>query len=181
MKVLVLYYSAFGYVTIMANAVAEGARGAGATVDIKRIGQTLVSSTDAEAHFTPDQSVPLAMVEDLVNYDAIVIGSPTRFGRLASQVAGFLDQAGDVARQDALKGKVGGAFTSPSSQHGGQEAAAMSILVNLLHYGMVIVGPPYSAATLADDAGQRHPSPTDLEGARQLGRTIALTAQYLFG
>jgi len=181
MKVLVLYYSAFGYVTVMANAVAEGARSAGAKVDIKRIGLTLQGSSEPESHFHADQGVPVATVDELVHYDAIVVGSPTRFGRLASQVAGFLDTAGDLGRKGALSGKVGGAFTSPSSQHGGQETAAMSILLNLLHFGMIIVGPPCSAATMADAAGQRHPSALDLDGARQHGKTIALTAKKLAG
>jgi NAD(P)H dehydrogenase (quinone) len=179
MKILVIYYSAFGYVTIMANEVAEGARSAGAVVDIKRVPETLPAAAAHGAHFQPDQSPSVATVDDLANYDAIIVGSPTRYGRPASQMAAFLDQAGDLARQGALSGKVGGAFTSPSSQYGGQETASMSLLTNLLHFGMIVVGPPFSAATMADSAGQRHPSPQDLEGARQYGRTISLTAQRL--
>jgi NAD(P)H dehydrogenase (quinone) len=182
MKILVLYYSAFGYVTIMANEVAEGARSAGASVDIKRVPETLAAASAQGDHlFQPDQSASMATVDDLANYDAIIVGSPTRFGRPASQMAAFLDQAGDLARQGALSGKVGGAFTSPSSQYGGQETASMSLLTNLLHFGMIVVGPPFSAATMADTEGQRHPSPQDLEGARRYGRSISLTAQRRSG
>ena len=163
----------------MANEVAEGARSAGALVDIKRVPETVPTTSAHGAHFQPDQSASVAAVEDLLNYDAIIVGSPTRYGRAASQMAAFLDQAGDLVRQGALGGKVGGAFTSPSSQYGGQETASMSLLANLLHFGMIVVGPPFSAATMADSAGQRHPSPQDLEGARQYGRSIAATAQRL--
>ncbi len=179
MKLLVIYYSAFGYVTIMAKEVAEGARSAGALVDIKRVPETPPTASAHGAYFRPEQSASVAAVGDLLNYDAIIVGSPTRYGRPASQMAAFLDQAGDLVRQGALSGKVGGAFTSPSSQYGGQETASMSLLANLLHFGMIVVGAPFSAATMADSAGQRHPSPQDLEGARQYGRSIALTAQRL--
>ena len=181
MKLLVLYYSAFGYVGIMAEAVAEGARSVGAAVDIKRVPETVPGATPHGAHFKVDQDIPTAVIDDLAKYDAIIVGSPTRFGRLSSQMARFLDQAGDLSRRGALNGKVGGAFTSPASQHGGQESAALSILINLLHFGMVIVGPPFSASTMVDEAGQRHPSELDLEGARQQGILIAQTAQKLFG
>jgi len=180
-KVLVLYYSAFGYVAIVANAIAEGAREAGALADIKRVPESAPDATAKGAHFSSVQDVPLAAIEDLANYDAIIVGSPTRFGRLASPVAGFLERAGELASRGMLKGKVGGAFASPTSQNGGQEAASMSIIINLLHFGMIVVGPPYCATTMADATGQRHPSALDLEGARQQGRLIAQTAEKLSG
>jgi len=178
MKILVLYYSAFGYVTVVANAVAEGARSVGATVDVKRVPD--IARPTEGANFKREQSVPVATVDELADYDAIIVGCPTRFGRLASQMAAFLDQAGALSKRGVLAGKVGGAFTSPSSSHGGTESATLSILVNLLHFGMIIIGPPYSATTMADDSGQRHPSEHDLEGARQQGIVIAQTAERLF-
>jgi NAD(P)H dehydrogenase (quinone) len=179
MKILVLYYSAFGYVTVLANAVAEGARSAGASVDIKRVPEYNPGVGTQGAHFVREQTVPIVAVADLVNYDAIIVGSPTRYGRLASQMAGFLEQADDLCKRGLLNGKVGAAFTSPSSRHGGQESAAASILINLLHFGMIVVGPPCSAATMTDDAGQRYPSAPDLEDARQLGILTAKTTRRL--
>ncbi len=180
-KVLVLYYSAFGYVAIVARAIADGAHSAGAVVDIKRVPETAPTATPQGTHFNPVQDVPVAAIEDLADYDAIIVGSPTRFGRLSSPVAGFLEQASGLASRGSLNGKVGGAFASPTSRNGGQEAASMSIITNLLHFGMIVVGPPYSATTIADAAGQRHPSALDLEGAQQLGRLVAQTAEKLSG
>jgi NAD(P)H dehydrogenase (quinone) len=180
-KVLVLYYSAFGYVAIVANAIAEGARSAGAVVDIKRVPDTAPAATAEGAYFNSVQDVPVAVIEDLANYDAIIVGSPTRFGRLSAPVAGFLEQASGLVSQGILNGKVGGAFASPTSRNGGHEAASMSIITNLLHFGMIVVGPPYSATTIADATGQRHPSALDLEGARRQGRLIAQTADKLSG
>jgi NAD(P)H dehydrogenase (quinone) len=176
-KVLVLYYSAFGYVAIVANAIADGARAAGAVVDIKRVPGSEPAGFVQGAYFNPVHDVPVAVIGDLANYDAIIVGSPTRFGRLSSPVAGFLERAGELASRGILIGKVGGAFASPTSSNGGQEGASMSIIANLLHFGMIVVGPPYSATTIADATGQRHPSAFDLEGARQLGRLIAYTAE----
>jgi NAD(P)H dehydrogenase (quinone) len=179
-KVLVLYYSAFGYVAVVARSIADGARSAGASVDIKRVADKAArTATDRGTLFNAGKDVPVAVVEDLANYDAIIVGSPTRFGRLSSPIAAFLEQAGELANRGVLHGKVGGAFASPTSQNGGQEAASLSIITNLLYFGMVVVGPPYSATTVADSTGQRHPSPLDLEGARRLGRQIALTADKL--
>ena len=196
-KVLVLYYSSYGHMETMANAVAEGARSAGAKVDIKRVPETTPLEAAKAAHFKLDQSAPIATIEELANYDAIVVGSPTRFGRLASQMASFLDQAGGLWMRGALHGKVGGAFTSTATQHGGQEVTLFSIITNLLHFGMVIVGLPYShqgqmtldeivggspygATTVAGGAGQRQPSALDLAGAQHQGKLIAETAQKLF-
>lgn len=195
-KVLVLYYSSYGHMETMANAIAAGARSAGATVDIKRVPETMPLEAAKAAHYKLDQSAPIAAIEDLANYDAVVVGSPTRFGRLASQMASFLDQAGGLWMRGALHGKVGGAFTSTATQHGGQEVTLFSIITNLLHFGMVIVGLPYShqgqmtldeivggspygATTVAGSAGQRQPSALDLAGAQHQGKLIAETAKKL--
>jgi NAD(P)H dehydrogenase (quinone) len=197
-KVLVLYYSSYGHIEAMAAAVAEGARSAGASVDLKRVPETAPEAVAKAAHFKLDQAASVASVDELADYDAIVIGAPTRFGRMPSQMAAFLDQAGGLWAKGALNGKVGGAFTSTATQHGGQEMTLFSIITNLLHFGMVIVGLPYShqgqmtldeivggspygATTIAGGQGQRQPSAIDLEGARHQGRLIAETAGKLFG
>jgi len=197
-KVLVLYYSSYGHIETMAEAVASGARGAGATVDVKRVPETVPEDIAKGAHFKLQQSAPVATVDDLANYDAIIIGAPTRFGRMPSQMAAFLDQAGGLWARGALNGKVGGAFTSTATQHGGQEATLFSIITNLLHFGMTVVGLPYSyqaqmtldevaggspygATTIAGGQGQRQPSEIDLGGARHQGELIAKTANKLFG
>ncbi|ODS67835.1 MAG: NAD(P)H:quinone oxidoreductase, type IV [Acidovorax sp. SCN 68-22] len=197
-KVLVLYYSTYGHLETMASAVAEGARAAGATVDIKRVPETVPEEIAKTAYFKLDQSAPVASIADLEQYDAIVIGAPTRFGRMPAQMASFLDQAGGLWARGALNGKVGGAFTSTATQHGGQEMTLFSIITNLLHFGMVIVGLPYShqgqmtldevvggspygASTIAGGQGQRQPSAIELEGARHQGRLVAETANKLFG
>ena len=196
-KVLVLYYSSYGHLETMANAVAEGARATGAQVDVKRVPETVPAEVAKNAHFKLDQAAPVATVEDLVNYDAIVIGAPTRFGRMPSQMAAFLDQAGGLWARGALNGKVGGAFTSTATQHGGQEVTLFSIITNLMHFGMVVVGLPYShagqmtideivggspygATTIAGGQGQRQPSAIELEGARHQGKLVAETANKLF-
>ena len=196
-KVLVLYYSSYGHVETMANAVAEGARSAGAQVDIKRVPETVPAETAKAAHFKLDQKAPVASIEELANYDAIVVGTPTRFGRIASQMASFLDQAGGLWMRGALHGKVGGAFASTATQHGGQEVTLFSVITNLLHFGMTVVGLPYShqgqmtldeivggspygATTVAGSAGQRQPSALDLAGAHHQGKLIAETAKKLF-
>jgi NAD(P)H dehydrogenase (quinone) len=196
-KVLVLYYSSYGHVETMANAVAEGARSAGAHVDIKRVPETVPAEAAKAAHFKLDQKAPVASIEELANYDAIVVGTPTRFGRIASQMASFLDQAGGLWMRGALHGKVGGAFASTATQHGGQEVTLFSVITNLLHFGMTIVGLPYShqgqmtldeivggspygATTVAGSAGQRQPSALDLAGAHHQGKLIAETAKKLF-
>jgi NAD(P)H dehydrogenase (quinone) len=197
-KVLVLYYSAYGHIEKMAEAVAEGAREAGATVDIKRVPELVPAEIADKAHFKLDQKAPVAKIEDLANYDAIVVGTGTRFGRMSSQMANFLDQAGGLWAKGALNGKVGGAFTSSATQHGGQETTLFSIITNLLHFGMVIVGldyghagqmghtevtggAPYGATTIAGGDGSRQPSASELAGARYQGRKIAETANKLVG
>jgi NAD(P)H dehydrogenase (quinone) len=197
-KVLVLYYSAYGHIEAMANAVAEGAREAGATVDIKRVPELVPAEIAKASHYKLDQAAPVAKVEDLANYDAIVVGTGTRFGRIASQMANFLDQAGGLWAKGALNGKVGGAFTSTATQHGGQETTLFSIITNLLHFGMVVVGlnygyagqmrldevtggSPYGATTISGGDGSRQPTQNELDGARYQGRAIAETAKKLHG
>ena len=197
-KVLVLYYSSYGHVEALADAVAKGARSTGATVDVKRVPETAPEEVAKAAYFKLDQQAPVATVAELANYDAIVVGTPTRFGRISSQMATFLDQAGGLWMSGALNGKVGGAFTSSASQHGGQETTLFSIITNLLHFGMTIVGLPYShqgqmtldeivggapygATTIAGGQGQRQPSAIELAGARHQGELIARTANKLFG
>jgi len=197
-RVLVLYYSAYGHIEAMAQAVAEGARSGGATVDIKRVPETVPESVAKASHFKLDQPAPIASIEDLGNYDAIIIGVGTRFGRVASQMGSFLDQAGGLWISGVLNGKVGGAFTSTATQHGGQETTLFSIIANLMHFGMIVVGLPYSfqgqmtlkeitggspygASTIAGGDGSRQPSENELAGARFQGERIAATAQKLFG
>jgi NAD(P)H dehydrogenase (quinone) len=197
-KVLVLYYSAYGHIEAMANAVAEGARQAGAQVDIKRVPELAREEIAARAHYKLDQAAPTAKVEELAVYDAIVIGAGARFGRLSSQMANFLDQAGGLWARGALHGKIGGAFTSTGTQHGGQETTLFSIITNLLHFGMVIVGldygyagqmtleeitggSPCGATTIAGGDGARRPTARELEGARYQGRKIAQIANTLHG
>jgi NAD(P)H dehydrogenase (quinone) len=195
-KVLVLYYSSYGHIETMAEAVAAGAREAGAQVDIKRVPETVPEAVAKASHFKLDQKAPIARVEDLAEYDAVIVGTGTRFGRMSSQMASFLDQAGGLWAKGALNGKVGGAFTSTATQHGGQETTLFSIITNLLHFGMVIVGldyghagqmtideitggSPYGATTIAGGTGQRQPSENELVGARYQGRKIAETAKKL--
>jgi len=197
-KVLVLYYSAYGHIEAMANAVAEGAREAGATADIKRVPELVPPEVAKAAHYKLDQAAPIARVEELADYDAIIVGTGTRFGRMASQMANFLDQAGGLWAKGALNGKVGGAFTSTATQHGGQEVTLFSILTNLMHFGLITVGLPYSfqdqmrldqvlggspygATTIAGGDGSRQPSEIELAGARYQGKHIAEVANKLFG
>ena len=196
-KVLVLYYSSYGHIEKMAEAVAEGAREAGAQVDIKRVPETVPEEIARSSHFKLDQSAPIAVIGDLANYDAIIIGTGTRFGRITSQMAAFLDQAGGLWQSGVLNGKVGAAFSSTATQHGGQEMTLFSIITNLLHFGMIIVGlpythqgqstldeivggAPYGATTISGGQGQRQPSAIELAGAHHQGKLIAATAKKLF-
>lgn len=197
-KLLVLYYSAYGHIETMAQAVAEGARAAGAQVDIKRVPETVPTEIARQAHFKLEQAAPVAQISDLADYDAIILGTGTRFGRISSQMAAFLDQAGGLWARGALNGKVGAAFVSSGTQHGGQETTLFSLITNLLHFGMVIVGldygfsaqqsdkeivggAPYGATTIAGGDGSRQPSVIDLDGARYLGNRVAGVATKLFG
>ena len=197
-KVLVLYYSSYGHIETMAKAVAEGARETGATVDIKRVPELVPAEVAKASHFKLDQDAPVARVEELADYDAIIVGTGTRFGRMSSQMANFLEQAGGLWARGALNGKVGGAFTSSATQHGGQEVTLFSILTNLMHFGLITVGLPYSfqgqmtldeivggspygATTIAGSDGSRAPSKIELDGARFQGRHIAEISNKLFG
>jgi NAD(P)H dehydrogenase (quinone) len=197
-KVLVLYYSAYGHIEKMAEAVAEGAKLAGAHVDIKRVPELVPDDVAKASYYKMDQKAPVAKIEDLANYDAIIVGTGTRFGRMSSQMANFLDQAGGLWAKGALHGKVGGAFTSTATQHGGQETTLFTIITNLLHFGMVVVGldyghagqmtldeitggSPYGATTITGGTGARQPTENELQGARYQGRKIAETAAKLHG
>jgi NAD(P)H dehydrogenase (quinone) len=194
-KILVLYYSSYGHLETMAEAVAEGARSAGADAVVKRVPELVSDAVAAASHYKP-QALPVATVEELADYDAIIVGSPTRYGRVASQMANFWDQTGGLWFQGKLVGKVGAAFTSTATQHGGQETTLFSILTTLMHHGMVLVGLPYSfqgqmrvdevtggspygATTIAGGDGSRQPSATELDGARFLGRHVAEVAAKL--
>jgi NAD(P)H dehydrogenase (quinone) len=196
-KVLVLYYSSYGHIETMAYAIAEGARATGATVDVKRVPETVPEDIARSSHFKVDQEAPIATVAELEGYDAIIVGTGTRFGRMSSQMASFLDQAGGLWARGALNGKVGAAFASTATQHGGQETTLFSIITNLLHFGMTIVGLPYShqgqmsndeivggapygATTVAGGDGSRQPTQIDLEGARHQGELVARAAAKLF-
>ena len=196
-KLLVLYYSSYGHIETMAEAIAEGAREAGAEVDIKRVPETAPRAVATAAHFKLDQAAPVATIDDLEAYDAIIVGTGTRFGRMSSQMAAFLDQAGGLWARGALNGKVGSAFTSSATQHGGNETTLFSIITNLMHFGMTIVGLPYSHAgqgtieeivggapygstTIAGSDGSRQPSEIELAGARHQGGLVAKTAAKLF-
>ena len=196
-KVLVLYYSSYGHIERMADAVAEGARSAGAEVDIRRVAETAPKEVAEAAHFKTDTAHPVIDGPDaLADYDAVVIGAPTRYGRMPSQMAAFLDTTGGLWMRGALNGKVGGAFTSTASQHGGQETTLFSLITNLMHLGLVIVGldygfqgqmgvdevrggSPYGATTISGGDGSRQPHEEELAGARYQGRRIAEVAAKL--
>ncbi|WP_136652093.1 NAD(P)H:quinone oxidoreductase [Paracoccus aeridis] len=197
-KVLVLYHSTYGHTEAMAEAVAEGARSAGADVDIRRVPETVPEDVARSSGYKMDQKAPIATVQELTNYDAIIVGAGTRFGRLPSQMAAFWDTAGGLWATGALNGKVGGAFSSTATQHGGNELTVMSLIHNLMHFGLTIVGldygyggqsgvdrvrggSPYGATTITDSDGSRMPSEDELGGARYQGRRIAEVATKLFG
>jgi NAD(P)H dehydrogenase (quinone) len=196
-KVLVLYYSSYGHIETMAAAVAEGVRSVdGCTVEVKRVPELMPDEVAAAAHIKVDQAAPIATPDELANYDAIIFGTPTRFGNMAAQMRNFLDQTGGLWFTNALVGKVGSVFCSTASQHGGQETTITSFHTTLLHHGMVIVGlpytfkgnsemgeisggTPYGATTLAGADGSRMPSENELAGARFQGRHVAEIAAKL--
>ncbi len=197
-KVLVLYYSSYGHIETMAGAVAEGAAGAGADVTVKRVPELVPEDAARKHGFKLDQAAPIATPQELVDYDAIIFGTPTRFGNMASQMRNFLDQTGGLWASGSLIGKVGSAFVSTATQHGGQETTLTSFHTTLLHHGMVIVGLPYSAAgqmtldaisggspygatTIAAGDGSRQPSENELDLARFQGRHVATIAAKLAG
>jgi NAD(P)H dehydrogenase (quinone) len=198
-KVLVLYYSSYGHLETMADAVAEGAKAvSGVQVDVKRVPELVPEDVAKKSGLKLDQAAPVANVDELANYDAIIFGAPTRFGMMAAQMRNFLDQTGGLWVKGALIGKVGSVFTSTATQHGGQESTILSFHTTLLHQGMVIVGLPYScktqmrldeitggspygASTIAGGDGSRQPSEGELSMARFQGEHVAKIAAKLSG
>jgi NAD(P)H dehydrogenase (quinone) len=196
-KILVLYYSAYGHVEQMAQAVAEGARSvAGAEVTVKRVPELVPEDVARKAGMKLDQQAPVATVQELAGYDAIIFGTPTRFGNMTAQMRNFLDQTGSLWVQGALVGKVASVFASTATQHGGQETTITSFHHTLMHQGMIIVGLPYSfagltnmkeitggtpygATTMAGPDGSRQPTANELDGARFQGRHVAEIAARL--
>ena len=182
-KVLVLYYSAYGHIETMANAVAEGVRSAGSEAVVKRVPELVPDDVAKASHYKMDQQAPIATADELTEYDAIIVGAGTRFGTVASQMRNFWDQTGGLWAQGKLVGKVGSVFTSSATQHGGQESTILSFIPTLLHHGMVVVGlpyafqgqmgveevkggSPYGASTITDGDGSRMPSQFELEAAK---------------
>ena len=195
-KVLVLYYSSWGHTEQMAAAAAEGAREAGAEAVVKRVPELVPAEVAAAAHYKVDQAASIATVDELPDYDAIIFGTPTRFGNMAAQMKNFLDQTGALWAQGKLVGKVGSVFTASATQHGGQESTLLTFHPVLLHHGMVVVGlpyafagqmgvtevmgnSPYGASTIAGGDGSRQPSEVELAGARYQGRHVAEIATKL--
>lgn len=195
-KVLVLYYSSYGHIEQMAYAAAEGAKSAGADVVVKRVPELVPEEVAKKSGFKLDQKAPIATVDELPNYDAIIFGSGTRFGNVTAQLRNFMDQTGGLWMKGALVGKVGSVFTSSATQHGGQESTILTFIPTLLHQGMVVVGlpyafqgqmgvdeikggSPYGASTITDGDGSRQPSAVELEGARYQGRHVAQIAAKL--
>ena len=196
-RVLVLYHSTYGHLERMAEAVAEGARSVeGVEVDIKRVPELVPEELARQSGYKLDQAAPVATVEELADYDGIIIGAGTRFGTAASQMRNFLDQTGGLWARGALLGKVGAAFTSTATQHGGQEVTLIGLIQTLLHHGMLVAGlpyawagqsrldeitggSPYGATTITGSDGARLPSDNELEGARWQGRWVAEQAKKL--
>jgi len=201
MRILILFYSTYGHVHQIAEAIAEGAKMVeGTHVELKRVPETLstdvlekMGAIEAQKAF---QSVPIASVDDLASADAIIFGTPTRYGNMAAQMKQFLDATGSLWQKGALVGKVGSVFTSSATQHGGQESTILSFHIVLLHHGMVIVGlpyafqgqmrideitggSPYGASTIAGGKGERMPSENELEAARFQGKHVAAIAAKL--
>jgi NAD(P)H dehydrogenase (quinone) len=195
-KVLVLYYSSYGHVERMAEAQAEGATKAGTVAVVKRVPETVPLDIAKKSGFKLDQAAPIATIEELPDYDAIIFGTPTRFGNMAGQMKNFLDQAGSLWMSGALVGKVASVFTSSATQHGGQESTILTFHPVLLHLGFIIVGlpyafagqmgvadvmgnSPYGASTIAGADGSRMPSFVELEGAAYQGSHVAKIAAKL--
>jgi len=196
-RILVLYYSSYGHIAQMAEAVAEGIAAEGHEAVIMRVPETAPPEVVAAAGFRHNPDHPVIEKADVMGeFDGMVLGAPTRFGRMPSQLAAFLDTAGGLWFTGGLVGKVGAVFTSTAAQHGGQETTLFSMITNLLHFGMTIVGldygfagqngvdevkggAPYGATTIADNDGSRQPSPSELDGARYLGARVARTASKL--
>ncbi len=192
-KVLVLYYSAYGHIETMAYAVAEGAKSAGAEVTVKRVPELVPEEVAKSSYYKMDQAAPIATVDELAEYDAIIVGAGTRYGTVASQMRNFWDQTGGLWFNGKLVGKVGSMFTSTATQHGGQESTILGFIPTFLHHGMVVVGlpyafqgqmgteevkggTPYGASTITNGDGSRQPSEVELEGARFQGAHVAKIA-----
>ena len=198
-RILVLYHSTYGHVEAMAEAVAEGARSVeGAVVDIRRVPELVPEELARKSGYKLDQAAPIATVDELGDYDAVIVGAGTRYGTAASQMRNFLDQTGGLWMKGGLVGKVGSAFTSTATQHGGQETTLIGLIQTLLHHGMLIAGlpyawagqqrmdeitggSPYGATTITGGDGSRWPSENELDGARWQGRYVAETAKKLVG
>ena len=195
-KVLVLYYSSYGHIETMATAVAEGVREAGGEATVKRVPELVPREVAEKSYFKLDQAAPIATVDELPEYDAIIFGTGTRFGNMTAQMRNFLDQTGGLWAKGALIGKVGSVFTSTATQHGGQESTILTFIPTLMHHGMVVVGLPYSfgaqtglgeilggspygAATITGGDGSRMPSETELAGARFQGAHVTRIAAKL--
>ena len=195
-RILVLYYSSYGHIETMAYAVAEGARSEGADVAVKRVPELMPEEVAKAAYVKLDQDAPLADPNELADYDAIIVGTPTRFGNMAAQMRNFWDQTGPLWGKAALLNKLGSVFTSTATQHGGQESTILSTQITLQHHGMIIVGlpyayetnsemneisggTPYGASTLAGSDGSRQPSQNELAGARHQGAHVARIAAQL--
>ena len=198
-KVLVLYYSSYGHIEQMAQAIAEGARSVpGMEVSIKRVPELVPEEVARKSGMRIDQDAPIASPNELADYDAIIFGTPTRYGNMAAQMRNFLDQTGSLWLSGALVGKVGSVFTSTATQHGGQESTLLTFHPTLLHLGMIVVGlpytaqeqmgldeiqggSPYGASTIAGGKGERMPNEAELKMARFQGRHVATIAARLCG
>ncbi len=197
-KVLVLYYSAWGHMEQMAYAAADGAREAGAKVDVKRVPELVPDDVAKSMHYKLDQKAPIAKPEELADYDAIIFGTGTRYGNMTAQMKNFIDQTGALWMKGALVGKVGSVMTGSGTQHGGQESTILTFHPVLLHHGMVIVGLPYSyqgqmgvdqlrggspygASYVTGPDGSRQPSAQELEAAKFQGNHVARIAAKLAG
>lgn len=195
-KILVLYYSSWGHMEQMAHAAAEGAKSAGAKVDVKRVPELVPDDVAKAYHYKLDQKAPIAKPDELADYDGIIFAAPTRYGSFPAQMRNFIDQTGGLWAKGALVGKVGSAMTSSATQHGGQETTILSFTTTLFHHGMVIVGlpyafqgqmghsevmgnSPYGASTISGGDGSRQPSAIELEGARFQGKHVAQIAAKL--
>ncbi|MBY3395065.1 NAD(P)H:quinone oxidoreductase type IV [Rhizobium laguerreae] len=195
-KVLVLYYSAYGHIETMAYAVAEGAKSAGAEVTVKRVPELVPEDVAKASYYKVDQAAPIATVDELADYDAIIVGAGTRFGTVASQMRNFWDQTGGLWFAGKLVGKLGSVFTSSATQHGGQESTILGFIPTFLHQGMVVAGlpyafqgqmgteevkggSPYGASTITNGDGSRQPAEIELEGAKYQGAHVAKLAAKL--
>ncbi|ARM88069.1 flavoprotein WrbA [Rhizobium sp. CIAT894] len=195
-KVLVLYYSAYGHIETMAYAVAEGAKSAGAEVTVKRVPELVPEDVAKASYYKIDQAAAIATVDELADYDAIIVGAGTRFGTVASQMRNFWDQTGGLWFAGKLVGKIGSVFTSSATQHGGQESTILGFIPTFLHQGMVVAGlpyafqgqmgneevkggSPYGASTITNGDGSRQPSEIELEGAKYQGAHVARLAAKL--